>query len=40
MMKLLYPEIYKTMEMSFVVVCGKMGQEEGVGEERVNCLVI
>ena len=25
--------------MSFVVVCGKMGQEEDVGEERVNCLV-
>ena len=25
--------------MSFVVVCGKMGQEEDVGEECVNCLV-
>ena len=24
--------------MSFVVVCGKMGQED-VGEEHVNCLV-
>ena len=39
LMKLLCPEIYKTMEMSFVVVCGKMGQEEGMGEECVNCLV-
>ena len=33
MMKKCYPETYKTMEMSFVVVCGKMGQEEDVAQE-------
>ena len=28
-----YPETCKTIEMSFVVVCGKMGQEEDVAQE-------
>ena len=26
-------KLYKTTEMSFVVVCGKMGQEEDVAQE-------